>query len=167
MANLALIIDHKACYGCLACEIACKQENNSDHGVRLIAVHEDGPRMMNGKLDFLFNVNACLHAACDGVPCIPSCEYDAIYQRDDGIVIMDTEACVCCEVCLPECPTGAIALNDNTLVTEKCNLCHHRVEKGLMPACADNICLAHCIYFGEVDEITAQMARKQPEPARV
>ena len=35
----------------------------------------------------------------------------------------------------------------------KCNLCHHRVDQGLLPACADNICLAHCIYFGDPDEI--------------
>jgi Fe-S-cluster-containing dehydrogenase component len=34
-------------------------------------------------------------------------------------------------------------------VARKCNLCHHRVDRGLMPACADNVCLAHCIHFGD------------------
>jgi hypothetical protein len=23
------------------------------------------------------------------------------------------------------------------------------VDQGLIPACADNVCLAHCIYFGD------------------
>jgi Fe-S-cluster-containing dehydrogenase component len=43
----------------------------------------------------------------------------------------------------------------------KCNLCHHRVDHGLFPACADNVCLAHCIYFGDPDEIEAVMEAKR------
>jgi hypothetical protein len=27
------------------------------------------------------------------------------------------------------------------------------VDRGLIPACADNVCLAHCIYFGEPNTI--------------
>jgi hypothetical protein len=26
------------------------------------------------------------------------------------------------------------------------------VDRGLIPACADNVCLSHCIYFVEKDE---------------
>ena len=32
-------------------------------------------------------------------------------------------------------------------VARKCNLCSERVDQGLVPACADNICLAKCIQF--------------------
>jgi len=160
MKNLALIIDHDACYGCMACEVACKQENNTEWGVKLIKVLEDGPRMMNGKLDFKFNVNACLHSACDGNPCVDACPNDTIMIRDDGIVVMDLDTCTGCEACVPECPTDAIEINENEFVTEKCNLCYHRVDEGLMPACADNICLAHCIYFGDPEEIQKEIDAK-------
>ena len=158
MKNLALVIDHYACFGCLACEVACKQENGSDYGVKLIELREDGPRMMNGKLDFPYQVNACLHSECEDTPCVWSCPVDIITVRDDGIVVMDSKECIACEACIPECPHDAIRLHPETSVTEKCNLCHHRVEKGLVPACADNICLAHCIYFGEVNDVRKQIA---------
>jgi len=46
------------------------------------------------------------------------------------------------------------------LVARKCNLCHHRVSHGLMPACADNVCLAHCIYFGSPEQIEAQRRKR-------
>jgi len=35
-----------------------------------------------------------------------------------------------------------------------------RVYKGLIPACADNVCLAHCIYFGDPDEIKKMILEK-------
>ena len=41
----------------------------------------------------------------------------------------------------------------NTNITEKCNLYHHRVDQGFVPACADNTYLAHFIYFGEADVV--------------
>ncbi len=161
MQQLALIIDHYACYGCLACEVACKQENGADYGVKLIELREDGPRMMNGKLDFVYDVNACLHAACEDTPCIDVCPVDVIDITDEGIVVMESDDCIGCDVCVPECPTDAIRINKNLGVTEKCNLCRHRVAEGLIPACADNICLAHCIYFGEKAEIEEKIAAKR------
>jgi len=35
-----------------------------------------------------------------------------------------------------------------------------RVDQGLIPACADNVCLAHCIYFGNPDEIKKMILEK-------
>ncbi|MGQ9646725.1 MAG: 4Fe-4S dicluster domain-containing protein [Thermodesulfobacteriota bacterium] len=43
----------------------------------------------------------------------------------------------------------------------KCNLCYHRVDQGLYPACADNVYLAHCIYFGDPAEIQKQILEKR------
>ena len=52
-----------------------------------------------------------------------------------------------------ECPHDAIRIHVNTNITEKCNLYHHLVDQGSVPACSDNICLAHFIYFGEADVV--------------
>jgi Fe-S-cluster-containing dehydrogenase component len=53
-----------------------------------------------------------------------------------------------------------VGVPDKKKVAAKCNLYHHRVGKGLYPACAYNICLAHCIYFGDPAEIEKQTLEK-------
>jgi len=82
-------------------------------------------------------------------------------KRADGIVILDYEKCTGCQLCIDECPYHAISFDDGKKTVAKCNLCHHRVDNGLYPACADNICLAHCIYFGDPSEIEQKILEKR------
>lgn len=145
MKTYALIIDHDSCWGCMTCEVACKQENRAADGIKLIAVVEDGPGMIDGKLDFAFQVNLCRH--CDEPPCADACPEEAITKRSDGIVLMDFERCTGCRLCIEACPYEAIDFDPDKSIAQKCNLCHHRIDQGLIPACADNVCLAHCIHF--------------------
>ncbi|MCL4538668.1 MAG: hypothetical protein M1378_03575 [Bacteroidetes bacterium] len=59
------------------------------------------------------------------------------------------------------CPYNAIRFDENNQKALKCNLCYHRVDRGLIPACADNVCLAHCIYFGDPGSIEQEIERKR------
>lgn len=152
MKQYALVIDHEACWGCKTCEVACKQENGAADGIKLIYVSEDGPKMVDGEPHFVFQVNVCRH--CDDPPCADACPEETITRREDGIVVMDYEQCTGCELCIEACPYNAISFDVDKGIAQKCNLCHHRVEQGLLPACADNICLAHCIFFGDPEEIS-------------
>jgi len=156
--SYALIIDHESCWGCKACEVACKQENRSPDGIKLIHVTEDGPRVVGDKLDFVYRVNTCRH--CDEPDCVSACPEEAIAKRKDGVVVLDEKTCVGCRLCIDACPYDAISLDNERGVAQKCNLCSHRVDKGLLPACADNVCLAHCIYFGSPGEIEKMRARR-------
>lgn len=151
MKKYTLAIDEKACWGCKSCEVACKQENQASEGIQYISVSEDGPKISDGKLDFVYRVNLCRH--CDIPECLDSCPVEAITKRDDGLVILDDEACNGCTACVETCPYQAIAFDEKAGKARKCNLCHHRVDQGLIPACADNVCLAHCIYFGPPDRM--------------
>ena len=145
MKKYALAIDHEACWGCKTCEVACKQENRAADGIKLIYVSEDGPKMVDGEPYFVFQVNVCRH--CDDPDCIDACPEEAITKRKDGIVVMDYEQCTGCELCIEACPYNAISFDADKDVAQKCNLCYERVDQGLIPACADNVCLAHCIHF--------------------
>ncbi|MBL7203651.1 MAG: 4Fe-4S binding protein [Desulfobacteraceae bacterium] len=149
MKKYALVIDHEACWGCKTCEVACKQENGAADGIKLIYVSEDGPKMVDGEPYFVFQVNVCRH--CDDPDCIDACPEEAITKRKDGIVVMDYEQCTGCELCIEACPYNAISFDADKDVAQKCNLCYERVDQGLIPACADNVCLAHCIHF-EIEE---------------
>ena len=153
MTRLALEIGEEFCWGCRTCELACKQEHRAPVGVRLIRVHEDGPREIDGRLEFSYRVGVCRH--CTDPPCAAACPAEAISARPDGIVVLEAEACTGCEACLPACPYGAIAFDAAQGKARKCNLCHHRVDRGLVPACADNVCPGHCIRFGSPEEIRA------------
>lgn len=145
MSPPSLVIEEALCWGCQACQVACKQENQAPTGTQRIRVWEDGPREKGGRLETVFRVTRCRH--CEDPACVEACPVDAIIQRQDGVVILDQEACTGCGSCVDACPYGAVVLNEEEGLAYKCNLCHHRVDQGLVPACADNICLAHCIQF--------------------
>jgi len=158
MRPYALIIDHESCWGCKTCEVACKQENHAPSGMKLIWVQEDGPRMIDHRPDFRFRVEVCRH--CEEPECMMVCPEEAIHKRGDGIVVLNSEICSGCGVCAEACPYEAISMDPQTGLAGKCNLCHHRVDQGLIPACADNVCLAHCIYFGDPEQIKAEIREK-------
>jgi len=145
MNRYKLAINEEACWGCRTCEVACKQELNVPEGVQLIKVVEDGPKAVDDKLEFVFHVRVCQH--CDDPPCVEVCPESAIEEREDGVVILDQEKCSACGLCANECPYNAISLDPESGLAYKCNLCFQRIDKGLIPACADNVCLAHCISF--------------------
>ena len=154
MTRLSLIVDHEACWGCMACEVACKKENGVDPGIKFIRVTDEPVHLRKGKLFFSYQVGMCRHGECVGTPCIAVCPTDAITLRDDGVVVMEMADCVACDLCIPQCPHDAIVFNERLAVTQKCNMCHTRIDAGLIPACADNICLAHCIFFGDPARIS-------------
>ena len=145
MNRYALVIEEEACWGCRSCEAACMQE--FDFKDRFLNVREEGPAQGDGMTDYMYRVAVCRH--CDDPFCAEACPETAITKREDGIVILDLDACTGCRNCIEACPYNAIGFHEEKGKALKCNLCYHRVDQGLYPACADNVCLAHCIYFGD------------------
>jgi len=157
MSQYALIIDYALCFDCKACEVACKQENNLPVGPKWIQVVTVGPRKVGDKLLVDYIPTTCHH--CAKPPCIDACPTDAITKRQDGIVVIDPELCNGCMACITACHFAAPQFNPEKEVVEICNMCLHRIEKGLVPACVQ-ACPSKAIYFGEVNDII-QLIREQ------
>jgi NADPH-dependent glutamate synthase beta subunit-like oxidoreductase len=80
----------------------------------------------------------------------------------EDMTLQEAKRCISCGACCVQaCPYDAIVFNEQSGKTQKCNLCYQRVTNGLYPACADNVCLAHCIYFGDPAEIEEKVLEKR------
>lgn len=149
----ALIIDQERCIGCEACTVACRNENNGAQGhIRVSTLdgpQKDTPAGVFPNLRMTFLPTLCNH--CEHPPCSDACPLEAITKENNGVVILDEEACDGCRTCLDACPYGAIAFNDKKDKAEKCNFCRHRIEEGLEPFCVV-CCEGQAIYFGDLND---------------
>ncbi|WP_232699250.1 nitrate reductase subunit beta [Brevibacillus daliensis] len=90
----------------------------------------------------------CEH--CLNPPCVASCPSGALYKRDeDGIVLVDQEACRGWRFCMSGCPYHKVYYNWNTHKAEKCNFCYPRTEAGLPTVCSET-CVGRLRYLGVV-----------------
>jgi Fe-S-cluster-containing dehydrogenase component len=76
--------------------------------------------------------------------------------------LQEATRCVSCGTCRIQAgPYKAIVFDEHSEKTQKCDLCYPQVTNGLYPACADNVRLAHGIYFGDPAEIEEKVLEKR------
>lgn len=165
MARFGLFIDTTRCIGCYGCVVGCKNWH------KIEAVKESRIRLMDittgeypNAARWLFPV-ACMH--CEHPPCASVCRYEATHKREDGIVVIDTEKCVGCELCILACPYGARYLNKELSVADACDLCADRLDSGLRPFCIET-CPTDALVFGDLDDpestVRALVSAEKAEP---
>lgn len=147
------IIDQERCIGCDCCTVACRLEHDADVGYITVDTEDselkDVPKGQFPDLRMSWIPKLCNH--CENPPCLNACPVDAIYKREDGIVIIDKDLCDGCRACVDACPYGIIYFNEDEDLAEKCNLCAHRIDQGLGPFCAI-CCEGQAIYFGDFND---------------
>ncbi len=105
------------------------------------------------KLEFeqtfmLYLPRICEH--CLNAPCVSSCPSGAIYKRDeDGIVLVDQNACRSWRFCMTGCPYKKVYFNWKTQKAEKCTFCFPRIENGDPTICSET-CVGRIRYIGIV-----------------
>jgi len=153
-------IDTASCTGCKACQIACKDKNNLPVGVlwRRVVESQGGdwlPRnaaWLTTAFAYFISV-ACNHCL---VPiCAEVCPNHAITQKDDGIVLIDSERCMGCKYCAMACPYKAPQFNSTQGVMTKCDFCVDFLRAGKSPACV-SACQMRVLHFGDIDELRAK-----------
>jgi Fe-S-cluster-containing dehydrogenase component len=103
-----------------------------------------------------FQVTRCNQ--CADAPCTAACPTTAMFRRPDGIVDFDKAACIGCKACIAACPYDAIFINPEDNSAEKCNLCAHRIEVGLEPACV-TVGPTDAILVGDLNDPESEVAR--------
>jgi tetrathionate reductase subunit B len=174
-----MVIDVGKCQeGCTNCVDACRKENN-------VALHDDP----NIDIHWIRKAKISRRAAnarvtsapllcnhCDHPPCALVCPVQATYKREDGIVIVDKHRCIGCRYCLIACPYNMRMFNfkENHVrhnkdyptrmhgVSESCHFCHHRVDKGMRPACVDacNEAGNGAMVFGDLNDSSSEISER-------
>ena len=133
-----LIIDVAQCHDCNNCFLACKDEYfDNDFPPYSLAQPRHSHRWIDilrkergqyPKVDVSYLPLPCVH--CDKAPCVMESKDEAVYKRDDGIVLIDPEKAKGQNDILDMCPYGAIWWNEEKGVPQKCTLCVHLLDDG-------------------------------------
>jgi len=158
----AFVVDLIKCVGCYGCQVGCKDEYvGNDWPPYSKPQPETGQFWMNvlqeergdrPHVKVTYMPLFCQH--CDNPPCQKAAP-DAVYKREDGLVIIDPEKAVGNEKLAKACPYGVIYWNADLGVAQKCTGCAHLVDGGhtiSAPRCMDN-CQTGAILFGEESEL--------------
>lgn len=138
MTKWNLIIDIEKCEDCNNCFLACKDEHvdnewpgytesQAPHGHRWINIRRK-ERGQFPLIDAAYRPTTCMH--CDDSPCIAAAEAQAIFKREDGIVLIDPGKAKGQKKLVKSCPYGVIWWNEKKNVPQKCTLCAHLLDAG-------------------------------------
>jgi Fe-S-cluster-containing dehydrogenase component len=163
--NYAMIVDVEKCTQCYNCVLSCKDEHFGfdfppiTAGCQELEQHwVDLKISERGKGDKVFvtcQPELCLH--CKDPVCVKL--GDAVYQREDGIVIIDPVKAKGKKELLDSCPYGAISWNEEKGLPQKCTLCAHLLDAGEKePRCVE-ACPTSCLAFGDLNDPESQVFR--------
>jgi formate dehydrogenase iron-sulfur subunit len=175
---MGFFTDTTVCIGCKACEVACKAWNHLPAGsgdtFQMSGQSYDNTRRLDGthwrhvrfveQFDesreggrWLMMSDVCKH--CVRAACLEVCPTNAIIRTEYDTVVIQSDVCNGCRLCIAACPFGVIDINPAAGTAQKCTLCYDRLQNGLVPACAQ-ACPTQSIQFGPITELKAHARRR-------
>ena len=169
MGRKVFIFDYARCNGCHNCQISCKDEHC---GQKWLPYAEEQPmtgqfwckidETVHGsvpKVNITYAIKMCGHCAdCPLVEAAP----DAVYRRDDGLVIIDPEKAKGHRDLVNACPYGVVYWNEELELAQKCTGCAHLLDDGWdVPRCVD-ACATGGLRFGDEEDFAEEIAKADP-----
>jgi Fe-S-cluster-containing dehydrogenase component len=152
-----LVIDLDRCSGCDSCVAACKHENGVALGVYYNHVKTVGPVGEWPRIEQYWLPTQCQQ--CENAPCVEVCPTGASYRDDEyGLVLIDAETCIGCQLCMSACPFGARCYDEDQNIVVKCTCCIQRLKEGEKPACVHNCCCGARL-FGDLDDPDSDVSK--------
>ena len=158
-----MVIDLRTCDGCKACTTACQQR----HQLREDQAWIDVYNMPDSSGGTFFMPRPCM--MCEDAPCMYVCPVGANIRTDEGLVLVDTDACLGSRACMAACPYEARYFNWTDPLPQKrlpmagspempipqkgtvgkCVFCADRLPHGELPACVAG-CPMGVLYIGDL-----------------
>ena len=174
MGKKVFVIDVDKCVACYNCFIACKDEfvdhpwlpyseAQADQGPAFIAV-EEVERGRFPKVKVRYVPKPCMQ--CEPPPCQKATRDEAVYKREDGVVIIDPVKSKGQRQIVKACPFGRILWNETLDIPQKCTFCVHLLEQGWsVPRCVE-VCPTEALRYENKEEFSDLTAMGGPLDTR-
>jgi Fe-S-cluster-containing dehydrogenase component len=174
MKTWCMIIDLARCHDCNDCFLADKDEFVGNEFPPYSAAQPwRGQRWMDIKrrergqypvVETAYLPMPCMH--CEQAPCLT--DDGAVYQRSDGLVIIDPVKAVGRKEIVASCPYDAIYWNEERQLAQKCTGCAHLLDGGWTETRCSHVCPTEAIklVLGEEEEMAALVAEEGLERYR-
>jgi formate dehydrogenase iron-sulfur subunit len=162
--QIGILFDARLCIGCGNCYEACKKENNlpvtnkdflRDHltDKTYTTVEEYGDNYAR---------KLCMH--CAEPTCVSVCPVGAFQKSELGPVLYDADKCIGCRYCMQACPFSIprYEWSSTSPRVTKCIMCHERLKRGELTACAE-ACPVESTISGKMSDILAEAKRRLKE----
>ena len=158
-----ILVNAEKCLQCGDCMIACHDEHFDNDWSPIAApqgdskswIRIDEKEVASGRLTKTTRISVMCQQ-CGKADCVLAAGDDAVYKREDGIVIIDPRKAKGRKDIVDSCPFGAIYWNEALQLPQKCTMCAHLLDEGWKrPRCV-TACPADALSFVDTAELTPE-----------
>jgi Fe-S-cluster-containing dehydrogenase component len=167
MTRYGMVIDPSRCIGCYNCFLSCRDEHvGNDHRPVAMRQPDSGRNWIDIRTQergsfpkIKVSYVPVLCQQCADAPCISAGQSGAVYRREDGIIVIDSEKAVGQRQIVSSCPYNAIVWNTASNIPQKCTFCAHLLDDGWTePRCVE-ACPTRALVFGDIADPASDVAK--------